>query len=172
MLVKGVPTRKYQTTLWCHYDVIKWEENRVTGPLCGGPVTGEFPSQMPVTRSFDVFFDLRPNNRLSKQSRRRRLETQSRWLWRQCNDVDCFSWSSWASPFQKYQTALLCSVDGINCWFNTGFYNGLASNIRQAINCTKYTCFNLIWNAIEISLTPYGLVTPHSDKGMAQHWLR
>ena len=25
------------------------------------PVTGEFPSQRPVTRSFDVFFDLRPN---------------------------------------------------------------------------------------------------------------
>ena len=29
--------------------------------LCAGnsPVTGEFPSQRPVTRSFDVFFDLR-----------------------------------------------------------------------------------------------------------------
>ena len=28
--------------------------------LCAGnsPVTGEFPSQMPVTRSFDVYFDL------------------------------------------------------------------------------------------------------------------
>ena len=32
----------------------------VTGPLCGeSPVTGEFPSQRPVTRSFDVFFGLR-----------------------------------------------------------------------------------------------------------------
>ena len=39
--------------------------------LCAGnsPVTGEFPSQRPVTRSFDVFFDLRLNERLSKQSR-------------------------------------------------------------------------------------------------------
>ena len=29
--------------------------------ICAGnlPVTGEFPSQSPVTRSFDVFFDLR-----------------------------------------------------------------------------------------------------------------
>ena len=26
------------------------------------PVTGEFPSQRPVTLSFDVFFDLRLNN--------------------------------------------------------------------------------------------------------------
>ena len=32
------------------------------------PVNGEFPAQRPVTRSFDVFFDLRINNRLSKQS--------------------------------------------------------------------------------------------------------
>ena len=41
---------------------------RVTGPLCGeftGP--GEFPTQKPVTRSFDVFFDLRLNKQLSKQ---------------------------------------------------------------------------------------------------------
>ena len=32
--------------------------------LCAGnsPVTGEFPSQRPVTRSFDVFFDLCMNN--------------------------------------------------------------------------------------------------------------
>ena len=38
--------------------------------ICAGnsPVTGEFPTQSPVTRSFDVFFDLRPNERLSKQS--------------------------------------------------------------------------------------------------------
>ena len=38
--------------------------------LCAGnsPVAGEFPAQKPVTRSFDVFFDLRLNKRLSKQS--------------------------------------------------------------------------------------------------------
>ena len=41
---------------------------RVTGPLCGeftGPVTGEFPLQRPVMRSFDVFFDLRLNKRFA-----------------------------------------------------------------------------------------------------------
>ena len=31
------------------------------------PVTGEFSSQRSVTISFDVFFDLRPNKRMSKQ---------------------------------------------------------------------------------------------------------
>ena len=37
--------------------------------ICAGnsPVSGEFPTQRPVTRSFDVFFDLHPNKRLSKQ---------------------------------------------------------------------------------------------------------
>ena len=56
---------------------------RVTGPLWGNsPVTGEFPSQRPVTRSFDVFFDLRLIKRLRKQSRRRWFETPMRSLWR------------------------------------------------------------------------------------------
>ena len=57
--------------------------------LCEGnpPVTGgSFSSQRPVTRSFDVFFDLRLNKRLSKQLRRRWFETPSRSLWRYCND--------------------------------------------------------------------------------------
>ena len=30
-------------------------------------VPGEFPTQRPVTRSFDIFFDLRLTKRLSKQ---------------------------------------------------------------------------------------------------------
>ena len=52
--------------------------------LCerNSPVTSEFPSQRPVTQSFDVFFDLRLNNCLSKQGRRRWFETPSRPLWR------------------------------------------------------------------------------------------
>ena len=44
------------------------------------PVTGEFPSQRPVARRFDVFFDLRLNQQLSKQWRRRWFETPSRSL--------------------------------------------------------------------------------------------
>ena len=58
----------------------------VTGPLCGeftGP--GEFRAQRPVTQSFDVFFDLRLNKRLSKQPRGCWFETPSWSLWRQCN---------------------------------------------------------------------------------------
>ena len=39
--------------------------------ICAGnsPVTGEFPAQRPVKRSFDICFDLRLIKRLNKQSR-------------------------------------------------------------------------------------------------------
>ena len=61
---------------------------RVTGPLCGefnGP--GEFPTQRPVTRSLDVFFDLRLNTRLSKEPRGWWFEKPSWSLRRQCNEM-------------------------------------------------------------------------------------
>ena len=56
--------------------------------ICAGnsPVPGEFPTQRPVTRSFEVFFDLRLNKRLSKQSLGWWLETLSRPLWRHRNE--------------------------------------------------------------------------------------
>ena len=52
--------------------------------ICAGnsPVPGEFPGQRPVTRSFDVFFDLRLNKSLSKQSWDWWFETLLRPLWR------------------------------------------------------------------------------------------
>ena len=55
-------------------DVIKWKHFPALLAFCARntPVTGEFPSQRPVTLSLnDVFFDLRLNQQLSKQWRRR-----------------------------------------------------------------------------------------------------
>ena len=49
------------------------------------PMTGEFPSQRPATRSFDVFFDPRLNKQLSKQSWGWWFETPSCSLWCHCN---------------------------------------------------------------------------------------
>ena len=51
-----------------HYDVIKWKHFSALLAICSAnsPVTGEFPTQRPVTRSFDVFFDLCLNKRLSE----------------------------------------------------------------------------------------------------------
>ena len=61
----------------------------VTDLLCGeftGHLTGEFPTQRPVTWSFDVFFDLRLNKQLSEQSWCWWFEMPLRPLWRHCND--------------------------------------------------------------------------------------
>ena len=57
--------------------------------LCAGnsPVTGEFPLQRPVTWSFDVFFDLQLNKRLSKQSRCWWYEMPPCSLRPHCNDL-------------------------------------------------------------------------------------
>ena len=72
---------------------------RVTGHLCGeftGP--GEFLAQRPVARSFDVFFDLRLNKRLSKQSWGWWFEMLARPLWCHCNvRAQC-----WKSPDLVY----------------------------------------------------------------------
>ena len=74
--------------LWCfqswfgHDDVIKWKHFPCYWPFVR-PFTGsgEFPAQRPVTRSFDVFFDLCLNKRLRKQSWGWWFETLSRPLW-------------------------------------------------------------------------------------------
>ena len=63
-------------TWWRH----QMETFSVLLALCVGnsPVTGEFPTQIPVTRICDVFVDLRLNKRLRKQSRGWLFETPSR----------------------------------------------------------------------------------------------
>ena len=69
-----LPTRPVTVTWWRH----QMESFSAFLAVCQGntPVTGGFPSQRPVTRSFDIFFDLRQNNRW--------FETPSRSVWRHC----------------------------------------------------------------------------------------
>ena len=71
--------------------------------ICAGnsPVTGELLAQRPVTRSFDVFFDVRLNKQLSKQWWGWWFETPSRPLWRQCN-VGIKSRGQSIHPINKY----------------------------------------------------------------------
>ena len=73
---------------WCRHQM---ETFSALLALCVGnsPVTGDFPAQRPMTRSFDIFFDLRLNNWLSKQSWGWWSETLSHPLWRHRNE-----WSS------------------------------------------------------------------------------
>ena len=61
------PVLKYKGRTWWSHQMEIFFALLV---LCVGnsPVTGEIPSQRPLMRTFDVFFDLCLNKRLSKQS--------------------------------------------------------------------------------------------------------
>ena len=85
---------------------------RITGHLCGeftGP--GEFPTQRPVTRSFEVFFDLRLNKRLGKQSWGWWFEMPSCSLWRHCNG-QVENWLQQNHCMQAFTHVWLWSGDG------------------------------------------------------------
>ena len=84
----------------CLYDNSAWWRHQMETfsawlAICAGnsPAPGEFPTQRPVTRSFDVFFDLRLNERLNDGVSNHQphywwgwwFETPSRPLWRHCN---------------------------------------------------------------------------------------
>ena len=88
---KGPVTRK---TISCHYMQYTWWRHQMETfsallAICAGnsPASGEFPAQRPVTRSLDVFFDLRLNKRLRKQSRGWWFETLSCPLWGHRNEL-------------------------------------------------------------------------------------
>ena len=87
---------KIGSTWWRH----QMETFSALLALCAGnsPVPGEFPTQRPVTRSFDVYFDLRPNKRLGKQS----------WGWW----FQTLSWSLW-----RHRNELVFSLIHASCWF-------------------------------------------------------
>ena len=91
-------------------------------------VTREFPAQRQVTRSFEFFFDLRLNKRLSKQSIRRWFQTPSRSLWRHCIEWaprGLFYDGSWfTDPWEIWQYFPKCNFKPI-------FHNDVLSAPRE-----------------------------------------
>ena len=87
-MIGWYPISKFDTSEW----EWSWRRHHMETfsallTICAGnsAATGEFPAQRLLTRSFDVFFDLRLNKRLSKQWRGWWFEAPSRPLWRHCN---------------------------------------------------------------------------------------
>ena len=83
--------------------------------LCerNSPVTGEFPSQRPVTWSFDESLICALNKWLCKQS-------WGWWLWRHCNDQTRFARNNWIyAAIIKGITANGCSI----IWYD--FFNAI-----------------------------------------------
>ena len=111
--------------------------------ICAGNslVTGEFPTQRPTTRSFDVFFDLHPNKRLSKQWWSWWFETPSRPLWRQCNAAGLHPWQ-----------------------FTKGFLYSISQEICTRFCCALLCCgYAIVHNEFTWSIYPYssGLLCWH-----------
>ena len=93
--VAFIPFPRRERWLWCYIKHVqsRWRHQMetffcVTGRLCG-EFTGHrwIPTQRPMRRSFDVFFDLWLNKRSSKHSWGWWCETPWRSLWRQFNDI-------------------------------------------------------------------------------------
>ena len=85
------------------------------------PVTGGFLLQRPVTRSFDVFFYLHLDKQLSKQSRHRWFERQSRSLWHHCNDYEFFASGihNWVWSGRRHDTEINFSSPDCDDVLNT-----------------------------------------------------
>ena len=107
--------------------------------LCVGnsPVTGEFPAQRPMTRSFDVLFDLRLNKRLSKQAKRRWFYTPSRSLWRHCNDLTVLQNSTplpwfpyWRSP-NWFRIFLSTALQSMDCYMHPRYWSEFYRSSRH-----------------------------------------
>ena len=91
--------RSWHTSWWRH----QMETFSTLLAICAenSPVPGEFTAQRPVTRSFDVFFDLRLNKRWSKQWWGWWFETLSHPLWRHRNVFCFFYWTGMTSWHRK-----------------------------------------------------------------------
>ena len=91
---------------------------RVTGPLWGDSTGDRWISlTKAVTPSFQIFFDLCMNKRLSKQSRRRWFETPSCSLWRDCQ-MHCLQWKSTLGGLVNWRIDASRGFDELN-WQQT-----------------------------------------------------
>ena len=96
----------YNTGLICRF--LGFGANFATG---NSPVTGEFPWQRPVNRSFGVVFDLL-NERLIEQSWGWGLETPTHSSWRHCNEKQWprIVWEISEKPFLSHDFREILSV--------------------------------------------------------------
>ena len=105
---------------------------RVTCPLWGES-TGHrwIPSQRPVTRTFDAFFDMCLGKRSNKQSRRRLFETPSCFMWHNCNDTKIWMKKVEAGNRGKYHEVNNKSRENSWCTVLIQYSNKIASSKRK-----------------------------------------
>ena len=92
-------------------DIIKWKHFPRYWPFVRG--THRWPVKSPhkVTRSFGVFFDLRLNKRLRKQSYGWWPDSPSRSLWRHCDDKVMVMFDIWKrDPVSVWDLNLVITI--------------------------------------------------------------
>ena len=106
---------------------------RVTGPLWG-EFTGHrwIPLTRPVTWSFDIFFDLRLNKRLSKQPRRLWFETPSHSLWRHSYGVAKSWWHFWPG-LRSHKLRLFLAQRYLKFFFNLSLLKMMVGCLAMAL---------------------------------------
>ena len=113
------------------------------GPCAGNsPVTGEFPAKRPVTRSFDVFFHLGLNKRLSKQCWGWWFETPSRPLWRHCNG---HSINLLAAVVSQWNGNVISTMWNFHRWLHWKLSYLTTSSAASDENFVKITTFLFQW---------------------------
>ena len=119
-------TMKQITIPWWHHQM---ETFSALLAICAGnsPVSGESPTQRPVTRCFDVFFDLRLNKRLSKQSWGWWFETSSCPIWRHNN----VKWLCYANFCAFHRTLKFSKIGMAQVW-------GMMTHIRKREGITSW----------------------------------
>ena len=120
--------------------------------FCAGnsPVPVNSLHKRPVTRSFDVFFDLCLSKQLSRQSRRWWFEMPSCPLWRHCNVTWWLGWVGlwgflWWAPSAKRKDHHGVSSGWSSTWFHSN--TGLSS--------TQYEQIPIIFGVWPFWLTPF-----------------
>ena len=167
---------------------------RVTGHFCG-EFTGprRIPHTKAVTRSFDVFFDLRSNKRLSKQWRGWWFDTQLCPLWRHRNENNLpkLPKSYWSNDTNHLKSGhveiFLCSFEHAhidqnrhlttNHWSHTVFFRALSNdivimifqNMRQSQNprCTNFASLtSLFYSRLAHKVLPPVVLLTHWGRVM------
>ena len=120
-----------------HDGVIKWKHFPRYWPFVWG-MTCEFPAQRSVTQSFDVFFDLHLNNRLSKQSRRQWFKMSWCSLW--CHSYESICWG-WKKKSSLYNTMMSHDCQGVSDHWQL---HSLFKSLLRLIQETKHPGWGLL----------------------------
>ena len=132
--------------LLSHDDVIIWKHFPCYWPFVRGIHRPRWirRTQRPVTRRFDVFFDLRLNKRLSKQPWGWWFETLSRPLWRHRNVMTL---SHYLNRFD--------SSSKVSCGIHVRYLTKTGYDINRFANYTC-TCRYLILHHLPVSVMDQG----------------